>query len=62
MPRQFRDILRHRRPLGRTDRNERVTCIDRMEFDDKGQINPVRITAEGVGRRPLEQPLPNSKN
>jgi len=49
-------IVYHRRPLGRTDRNERVTCIDRMEFDDKGQIKPVRITAEGVGRRPLESP------
>jgi beta-xylosidase len=49
-------IVYHRRPLGRTDRNERVTCIDRMEFDDMGQIKPVRITFEGVGRRPLESP------
>ena len=31
-----------------------VTCIDRMEFDDKGQIKPIRITMEGVGARPLK--------
>lgn len=47
-------IVYHRRPLDRTDRNHRVTCIDRMEFDDKGLIKPVKITAEGVGARTLE--------
>jgi beta-xylosidase len=54
-------IVYHRRPLGRTDRNERVTCIDRMEFDDEGRIKPVRITVGGVGRRPLESPSPKTK-
>lgn len=44
----------HRRPLGRRGPNERVTCIDRMEFDDKGYIEPIRITMEGVGPRPLK--------
>jgi len=42
-------IVYHRRPLGETDGNHRVTCIDRMEFDDQGLIKPVKITFEGVG-------------
>lgn len=41
-------IIYHRRPLGETDGNHRVTCIDRMYFDDKGLIKPVQITHEGV--------------
>ena len=44
----------HRRPLGETDGNHRVTCIDRMEFDEDGLIKPIRITHEGVPARPLE--------
>jgi beta-xylosidase len=47
-------IVYHRRPLGETDRNARVTCIDRMEFDDSGFIKPIRITHEGVPARRLE--------
>ena len=47
-------IVYHRRPLGKKGANERVTCIDRMEFDEKGHIQPIRITQEGVGPRPLE--------
>ena len=47
-------VVYHRRPLGRTDRNHRVTCIDRMEFDGQGHIKPIRITHEGVGRHPLK--------
>lgn len=43
----------HRRPLGRTDANHRVTCIDRMEFAAQGLIQPIRITHQGVPRRPL---------
>lgn len=46
-------IVYHRRPLGETDANHRVTCIDRMEFDPEGRIRPVRITREGVEARPL---------
>lgn len=42
-------IVYHRRPLTETDRNARVVCIDRMEFDTTGTIRPVRITREGVG-------------
>jgi beta-xylosidase len=41
-------IVYHRRPLGETDANHRVTCIDRMYFDRKGNILPVKITMEGV--------------
>jgi beta-xylosidase len=47
-------IVYHRRPLGETNGNSRVTCIDRMEFDDRGFIKPIRITHEGVTARPLE--------
>lgn len=47
-------IVYHRRPLGETDGNHRVTCIDRMEFDAQGQIKPVKITREGVTRRTLK--------
>ena len=46
-------IVYHRRPLGDTDRNHRVVCIDEMRFDEKGFILPVTITLEGVLRAPL---------
>ena len=42
-------IIYHRRPLGETDANHRVTCMDRMYFDERGLIQPVKITNEGVG-------------
>lgn len=42
-------IIYHRRPLGETDGNHRVMCIDRMYFDSDGKIVPVRMTFEGVG-------------
>jgi len=41
-------IVYHRRPLGETNGNHRVTCIDKMEFDENGHIKPVQITFEGV--------------
>jgi len=44
-------ICYHRRPLTETDRDHRVTCIDRMYFDADGNIVPVKITNEGVERR-----------
>lgn len=46
----------HRRPLGESDRNARVTCIDRMEFGDDGLIKPIRITNEGVPSLTIETP------
>ena len=41
-------IVYHRRPLGETDRNHRVVCIDEMRFDASGAILPVVITKDGV--------------
>ncbi|MCF0175321.1 MAG: family 43 glycosylhydrolase [Bacteroidales bacterium] len=41
-------IVYHRHPLGATDGNDRVVCIDRLEFNADGTIAPVRITFEGV--------------
>lgn len=41
-------IVYHRRPLGITDGNHRVTCIDEMQFDAEGKILPVKMTFEGV--------------
>jgi beta-xylosidase len=46
-------IVYHRRPLGEKDGNHRVTCIDKLEFDEKGMIKPVKITFEGVPANPL---------
>jgi len=46
-------IVYHRRPLGETDGNHRVTCIERMTFDQNGHIEPVQLTFEGVEARPL---------
>lgn len=46
-------IVYHRRPPGETDRNARVVCIDRMEFDGNGKIKPVVITTAGVPAAPL---------
>ncbi len=47
-------IVYHRRPLGEKDGNHRVTCIDKLEFDEKGMIKPVKITFEGVPANPLK--------
>ncbi len=47
-------IVYHRRPLEETDANHRVTCVDRLFFDDKGFIKPVKITHEGVPLRVLK--------
>lgn len=41
-------IVYHRRPLGETDPNHRVVCIDRMEFTADGRIKPVIMTHHGV--------------
>ena len=45
-------IVYHRRPLGETDRNHRVVCIDDLKFDATGAILPVVITKDGVARDP----------
>ena len=41
-------MVYHRRPLDKKAASEREVCIDKMEFDDKGFIKPVKITFEGV--------------
>lgn len=41
-------IVYHRKPLGDTERDHRVTCIDRMIFNENGIIEPVKMTFEGV--------------
>lgn len=43
-------IVYHRRPLGETDRNHRVVCIDELRFAPDGSIVPVVITRTGVER------------
>lgn len=37
-------IVYHRRPLGETDANHRVVCIEPLFFDAVGQIVPVKLT------------------
>ena len=46
-------MVYHRRPLGETDRNHRVTCIDEMKFSGDS-ILPVKISFEGVKRAKLD--------
>jgi beta-xylosidase len=46
-------IVYHRRPLSEKDGNSRETCIDLMNFDEKGFILPVKITREGVNKSRL---------
>jgi beta-xylosidase len=41
-------IVYHRRPKGDKAANDRETCIEKLEFDEKGFIKPVKITREGV--------------
>ena len=38
---------------GETDGNARVTCVERMNFNPDGTIQPVKVTNEGVGAHPL---------
>lgn len=48
-------IVYHRRPLGEKDANHRVVCIDRLEFDEKGLIKPVKMS--GAARAPESAPV-----
>lgn len=43
----------HRRPIPNEDRDHRVTCIDKMSFDEDGHILPIQTTQEGVPMRRL---------
>lgn len=46
-------IVYHRRPLGETAANHRVTCIEPLFFNAEGLIQPVRLTFEGVRKQRL---------
>ena len=46
-------IVYHRRPLPNEGRDHRVTCIDRMHFNDNGTIKPIVMTFEGVEANPI---------
>ena len=46
-------IAYHRRPLTETNPHHRVVCIDRLYFDDSGDIVPIVQTNEGVSARRL---------
>lgn len=41
-------IVYHRHPLGSTDGNHRVTCVDRLVFNPDGTIEPVKMTFTSV--------------
>ena len=45
-------ICYHRRPLGETDANHRVTCLEKLEFRQDGSIAPVTLSFEGVAAHP----------
>jgi beta-xylosidase len=44
-------IVYHRRPIPNLDRDHRVTCIDKMEFNKDGSIKKVKMTFSGVERK-----------
>lgn len=47
-------IVYHRRPIPNLDRDHRVTCIDRMYFNEDDSIKDVKMTFEGVGKVKLK--------
>ena len=46
-------IVYHRRPIPNLDRDHRVVCIDKLNFNADGTIKAVKMTFEGV-KRPLK--------
>jgi len=46
-------VVYHRRPIPNEGRDHRVSCIDRLYFNEDGTIKPVKITFEGVEANPL---------
>lgn len=47
-------IVYHRRPVGETAANNRVTCIEQLHFDKDGLIIPVKISISGVKKDKLK--------
>ncbi len=48
-------IIYHRRPIPNEGRDHRVTCIDKLEFNEDGTIKPVVMTFEGVPKIVLDR-------
>ena len=48
-------ICYHRRPLEENDANARQVCLDKLIFDKDGNIEPVKITFEGVKAHPIKR-------
>lgn len=46
-------IIYHRRPIDSNKRDNRVTCIEELHFDEAGNILPVVMTHEGVKKDKL---------
>lgn len=46
-------MVYHRRPLGETAANHRVTCIEVLTFDAEGFIQPVKLSFKGVAKQRL---------
>lgn len=46
-------IVYHRHPLGTIGADERVMAMDRMRFNEKGNILPMKMTPDGPRARPL---------
>ncbi len=46
-------MVYHRRPIPNEDRDHRVSCIDRLEFNEDGTIRQVKMTFEGVRARTI---------
>ncbi len=44
-------IVYHRRPIPNLDRDHRVTCIDKLYFNEDGTIKNVKMTFDGVRRK-----------
>jgi beta-xylosidase len=46
-------IVYHRHPLDTNGPNQRLMAIDAMHFDAEGNIEPIKMTSDGPGPRPL---------
>ncbi len=47
-------IIYHRRPIPNKGRDHRVTCIEKLEFNNNGTIKPVKMTFTGVEKETLQ--------
>lgn len=50
-------IIYHRRPIPNQGRDHRVTCIDKLEFNQDGTIKPVKMTFTGVEKKTIIPPV-----